>query len=344
MSIFVKLIEEQIKQIFPDDLFSITIFGNNVSIKTKNPMININKKAENTTKFCLSLTIEEDNIFISMLEKCGITGSQSLKKVEELATIIPNIKTISLTDASSIEKCDYMINLALLKILTKGESWYNSLGYKSSTYDIEVENNRKYMNMDCKTFFDRVFQKSFEKYMDKNSIETIKARIKRFSNKSSLTQLTLTEQKKLDNPNYIADITREYKLKESKLIEAMPPYDSAITVKKYFENALSNLSCDNSNSFWLSEILEYISNSGIIQYDIYLSKQIYKEADLTEPNREEPNEGYEIQKDIGIREDNGIAGGKRKTRRKRRKYASRASKHLSKRTKPKRKYSGTHRR
>ena len=274
-----------------------------------------------------------------MLEKCGITGSQSLKKVEELASIIPRIKSISLTDTSSIEKCGHMIDLALLKILTKGQSWYNSLKYKSSTYDIEVANNSKYMNTDCKTFFTEVFGKAFKKYMDKNSIEAIKARIARFGRVHSLTQLRLTEQKKLDNPNYIADITREYKLKESRLIEAMPPYDSGITVKEYFKNALSNLSCDNPNSFWLSEILDYISSSGIIQYDNHLSKRIYREPDLSEPIRED-----RMPEENGMLEGNGIAGGKQKTRRKRRKYASRASRHLSKRTKPKRKYSGTRRR
>lgn len=334
--------EDQINQIFPNDLFSITIFGRSVSIRTKTR----NPEKENTIKFCLSLTFEEDNIFISMLEKCGITGSQSLRKVEELARIIPRIKSISLTDASSIEECSHMIDLALLKILTKGHSWYNSLGYKSSTYDIEVANNSKYMNMDCKTFFNEVFDKSFKKYMDVNSIEAIQARMARFGRVHSLAQLRLTEQKKLDNPNYIADITREYKLKESKLIEAMPPYDSAITVKKYFENALSILSCNNAK--WLSEILDYISRSGIIKYDNNLSKEIDREPVLLEPIREEPREEDIIPEGNGMPEGDGIAGGNRKTRRKRRKDASRlrvrASRHLSKRTKPKRKYSGTRRR
>lgn len=325
--------ENEIKQIFPDYLFSIIIFGRTVSISTKNPTTY--EKEEKTTKFCLSLTFEEDNIFISMLAKCGITGSQSLRNVEELARIIPNIKSISLTDASSIEKCNYMIDLALLKILTKGQSWYNSLGYKSDGYDSEVANNSKFMNMDCKTFFDEVFKKSFDNYMDKNSIKVIQARIKRFGSVRSLAQLRLTEQKKLDNPNYIEDITREYKSKESKLIEAMTPYHSGTTVKEYFENALRTLSCKNAN--WLSEILDYISQSGIIWYDNHLSKQIYRETDLSEPIIEDR-----------IPEGNGIAEGKRKTRKKRHKNASLlivgASRYLSKHTKLKRKYSGTRRR
>ena len=58
MSKFVKSIEDQIKQIFPADLFSITINDEDVSIRTKNP----------ETKFCLTLTFEEDDIFISMLK------------------------------------------------------------------------------------------------------------------------------------------------------------------------------------------------------------------------------------------------------------------------------------
>ena len=43
--------EEKIKEIFPVNLFSISIFGRSVSIKTKNPITNNNKKTENTTKF-----------------------------------------------------------------------------------------------------------------------------------------------------------------------------------------------------------------------------------------------------------------------------------------------------
>jgi hypothetical protein len=118
---------------------------------------------------------------------------------------------------------------------------------------------------------------------------------------------------------------------------------------------LSNLSCDNTNSFWLSEILDYISKSGIIMYDNNLSKHIYRDTDLTEPE-----ELWITPKDNGIPEGDGIFGGKQKTRRKMRKTpkvhlkhpkvgASRhpkvgASRHLSKRTKPTRKYSGTGRR
>jgi hypothetical protein len=88
-------------------------------------------------------------------------------------------------------------------------------------------------------------------------------------------------------------------------------------------------------------LLDYISKSGIIMYDNNLSKLIYRETDLTEPE-----ELWITPKDNGIPEGDEISGGKQKTRRKRRKASKHpkvgASRHLSKRTKPTRKYSGTH--
>jgi hypothetical protein len=69
------------------------------------------------------------------MSKCGKnTGSFLLNKIEELAKSIENIHYITLEDLSKIKIYDSDINLAILKILTKGESWYNSLGFFSDGY------------------------------------------------------------------------------------------------------------------------------------------------------------------------------------------------------------------
>ena len=68
-------------------------------------------------------------------------------KVKQLAKTL-KINTIQLYDDSKVRVCDgngnnTEIDLFRLKILTKGESWYNSLGYKSEYYAEEIEHNRE---------------------------------------------------------------------------------------------------------------------------------------------------------------------------------------------------------
>jgi hypothetical protein len=60
-----------------------------------------------------------------------------LKIIDKLAESIPCIEFIDLQHGSAISICDEEISLRDLKILTKGESWYNSLGYKSPIYEDE---------------------------------------------------------------------------------------------------------------------------------------------------------------------------------------------------------------
>jgi hypothetical protein len=93
---------------------------------------------------CFGLIINSDNINIDCLSRCTIRGSQSLQIIENLAKRMPNIKYITLVDLSDIKilSSDIDINLAILKILTKGESWYNSFGY-FSVDKTEKEHNKK---------------------------------------------------------------------------------------------------------------------------------------------------------------------------------------------------------
>ena len=84
--------------------------------------------------------INEDNrkvLYIDKLYKCSLSGNQILEAfdilVEQLNKDNYNIKYITLTDASYImwESITFKtkINLAKLKIISNGTSWYNSKGY-----------------------------------------------------------------------------------------------------------------------------------------------------------------------------------------------------------------------
>lgn len=92
----------------------------------------------------MELEFFEDHIYIISLNKCGVnSGTYLLGKIDILAGLMPKIKYIELRDGSTININNVDIDLAFLKILTKGKSWYNSLGYVSSNYSKEILHNNE---------------------------------------------------------------------------------------------------------------------------------------------------------------------------------------------------------
>jgi hypothetical protein len=106
-------------------------------------------KIERGGKLCLELEFIEDEddgstiLYISQIFKCGdgtpLTRDM-IKMIETMAKTLPVppwslVKYIKLGDNSSIHVCTVDIKLHYLKILTTGESWYNSFGYKSVSHD-----------------------------------------------------------------------------------------------------------------------------------------------------------------------------------------------------------------
>ena len=69
-----------------------------------------------------------------------------IKVVENLAVSKSDIRYIYLDDESSINVCTVPLQLYYLKILTTGQSWYNSIGYESSTHDADVAHNAVIIN------------------------------------------------------------------------------------------------------------------------------------------------------------------------------------------------------
>ena len=117
-------------------------------------------KIKNGRDLCLEFEFIEDEddggtvLYISKIFKCG-DGMPLTRKVinliETMAKSIPappwsRIKYIKLEDGSSIHVCTVDIDLRYLKILTTGESWYNSFGYKSVNHDANVAHNAVIIN------------------------------------------------------------------------------------------------------------------------------------------------------------------------------------------------------
>lgn len=75
--------EKKIDEIFPPETFSKIIYGRSISIKTN----------ELEPKDCVSFRLNTNDIYVSRLSKCVITGSKLLEKVEEFAKTMPQIKT-----------------------------------------------------------------------------------------------------------------------------------------------------------------------------------------------------------------------------------------------------------
>jgi hypothetical protein len=104
---------------------------------------------------CIFVQFFEDHIYIERLGRCELKGSETLKIIEQIAKQLENISYISLEDDSTLKvfpAIDIWINLYIYKILTKGQSWYNSLGYYSDNYANEFIENKKFENMTIKEF------------------------------------------------------------------------------------------------------------------------------------------------------------------------------------------------
>jgi hypothetical protein len=296
-------IMEKIKSIFPSSEFVIKEF-NSIIIKTIDD------------KNCLRLSFYQDNIYIDSLKKCGISGSESLKRVYDLAKLIPNINSINLTDASDINICDIYISLAIVKILTNGISWYNSLGYISDNYDDEKIHNNQIINSDYEQFIDEVYTRHFELFKQKNTIEQFTMDISKFTKKiSGIEMIKLSEKYKNDEELYKLDYPDDYhnwlqyqkkislyqeiidnygkylddyistqEKEKRKGIELYP--DVKMTIKAYFNYIWDDITrnikskgCDEETidkCRWLSGVISKIITTKILQYNNDLKKNIVR--------------------------------------------------------------------
>jgi hypothetical protein len=158
--------ENNIYNFFTNDLYYVkNVNDNEYTIKTKN------------NEECLTIHFLLDNIRIEKLSKCGEnSGTYLLNKIEDLAKSMKHIHYITLLDTSEVKMYDCNIDLAILKILTEGESWYNKWGYFSNDYENEKIHNAEYINME----FDKLIsscRNAIETYLKitnrENIIETI---------------------------------------------------------------------------------------------------------------------------------------------------------------------------
>ena len=128
-------------------------------------------KIKNGRELCLEFKFIEDGtaLYISSILKCGDgkpLTREMIKMIENLAKSIPVppwslVKYIKLGDNSSIHVCTVSINLRYLKILTTGESWYNSFGYKSLNHDADVAHNAVIINKPMNELLSELYDEEY---------------------------------------------------------------------------------------------------------------------------------------------------------------------------------------
>jgi hypothetical protein len=207
---------------------------------------------------CLTLKINDNNIHVYYLSKCGEhTGTSLLEKIDELARSMPNINYIKLDDKSSIYINDYEIKLAVLKILTKGISWYNSLGYFSSNYENEKLHNEQLRNTPLIDILNSCKDKLIE-----NLEEEYKPLKKQY-----------TDTRQIDNyiSKYKKEIDERISSLKSNLNTQFPSIKIDSNTKDYF-NEIIKLIDTSEKAELLKELIEVVST--LILYDPKLYKNI----------------------------------------------------------------------
>ena len=105
---------------------------------------------------CLIIGLEIDDlsnyyIYVYSISKCNISGTHSLKLLDELLPMIPSIKYITLYDQSYIKIRKISISLAMIFMMSEGKTWYNKLGYYQNTY---IEDKKNWDEINNMNFYD----------------------------------------------------------------------------------------------------------------------------------------------------------------------------------------------
>jgi hypothetical protein len=119
------------------------------------------KRNKNCIEFSYSgRNNDEKELFISDLMKCAQPGSENLRNMINYAnSFYPTISKLCLYDASSLNICPdraLQISLDILQILVKGETWYNSHGFRSNIFEEEKSHNMKIIRDTFKNVLDKI--------------------------------------------------------------------------------------------------------------------------------------------------------------------------------------------
>lgn len=265
------------ERFFDPEIFDITFQKNKYTISTKDG------------KMCLHFTIDSDTIDLHLLDKCSSKGTILLQLLEEFARDI-GISFIKLQDASQIvTNCSdngnpVAIDLAPLKLITKGRSWYNTHGYFSSC---DEKNNNRIIKLPCIEAIYLSQEEELKRMRASYSLERLYAQKERLLKRLSNTNpMLLRIQEKIDNNDfYISENTERIVAKTNKLISdasLFPEIDLSLNVKDYLLSILPDR-FDGEECDKYKFIQDFIScMSLLLHYDCFLTKEIsYRPSKLS---------------------------------------------------------------
>lgn len=239
-------INKLFKKYFPKDIFTI------VSQKpTKGAKFQFQIGTGN--QICLRVRFFTNYIYILYLSKCKIKGLETLKKIEKIGIELNNINYISLEDESTVQiypDLPFKIDLGILKILTNGKSWYNSLEYFSNEYYEEVEHNKMIINMTLSTFQEKIIQLNIDLYAER-----------------------MQPRDKIEI--FLNSYFEPYEINLSNLSTLFPDIFSddetidTMTVQRFYNKIMTIIQRDEPDEKkgeWLSKSLEFVKDSYILNY------------------------------------------------------------------------------
>jgi len=249
---------------------------------------------------CLYMKINTNDIFIGELHKCAYKGTELLSLVDLFAKKM-NISKISLVDGSEIEtNCGISISLKYLKLLTSGESWYNSFGYISDNFENEKTHNKGIIDIPFVDMMELVKEKMISEFNKKNSLERMQEELINYQ--ENLRKITLIEnpkpidlkrfnrfneyvkklQERIDNfhtfvETSISDIQRSHQDLMDKVFLLFP--EITLPAREYVRllfgymnrfDSFDRESCEKYKLF--NNLLKYLSQ--VLIYETYLTKTV----------------------------------------------------------------------
>jgi len=230
---------KKIKKVFPENEKYVIEIGN---FFNNNTIFKIYSQKEN----CLIVILFEKYMSLNNLSKCGdYSGTKLLEKMDELAAQIPEIEYIELFDSSKLLLKNIKIDLAFFKILSTGQSWYNSHGYFSDNYESERINNEilreKILIEELDLIKEKIVnnKKRKREEKDEEKIDNLKTKlVNQFSINDKITIGDFFESIKLNN------LTREQLEIVAELIKVIGVFiDYDVILKKTIGNSNNTNNC-----------------------------------------------------------------------------------------------------
>ena len=198
-------------------------------------------------------------------------------------------------DTSTIT--DYKVSLSRLKILTKGQSWYNSKGYKSENYETEIIRNLAFITKqigDLGKILVRGVNTDRDDELHQNSVDYLKSRNSIYNSypRTGLIQniVDANVEKIKNNEEILRGITEKYdqlRMETLEIFETIIVKTEDMTIQQFFieiNTGLNPFTYTVPQINWIFRVVN-IYIRPYLQYDINLILQIVPDNGLGKNKR-----------------------------------------------------------